>query len=252
VADSGLLSKQNIALLQEAGYHYILGARLKNMPQSLQGNLLAEQWQDNQTRSFQIDTDRLVVHYSHKRAHRDKDNRRKGLERLQKRVRSGQLTKAHLNNRGYNKYLVMRGEVMVDIDMEKYEQDGAWDGLKGYMTNTSLTETELLRHYGQLWQIERAFRMSKTDLRIRPIYHRLESRIRAHICIVFVAYSIMKTLETALHQEQSTLSLKKAGELTQNMYQIQIELPASKQRRTILLGMDEEQQELLDICRKYF
>lgn len=252
VADSGLLNKQNIALLQEAGYPYILGARLKNLPKALQKRLLSEPWQDNQTRSFAYGTERLVVHYSRKRAHRDKDNRRKGLERLQKRIRSGQLSKAHINNRGYNKYLVIRGEATVDIDLAKYEQDAAWDGLKGYITNTALTEAELIKHYGQLWQIERAFRMSKTDLRIRPIYHRLENRIRAHICIVFAAYSIMKTLETALRQEKSALSLKKAGELTQNMYQIQIELPASKQQKTILLGMDEEQQELLDICQKCF
>lgn len=136
--------------------------------------------------------------------------------------------------------------------MEKYNNDAAWDGLKGYVTNTQLSPEELLAHYGQLWQIEKAFRMSKTDLRIRPIYHRLEKRIHAHICLVFSAYSVYKTLEMALYQEKSTLSLTQAAELTHTMYQVQMELPNSKQQQTILLGMDKQQQELLTICKKCF
>ena len=252
VADSGLLSKQNLALLQEQGYQYIIGARLKNESTTLKAKVLAQSFEDNQALVFKKDHERLVVHYSSKRARRDADNRRKGLERLSKRVQSGQLTKSHLNNRGYNKYLIMRGNIHIEIDHDKYEQDGAWDGLKGYITNTMLSETELLEHYGQLWHIEKAFRMSKTDLRIRPVYHRLESRIRAHICVVFTAYSISKTLETALYKENSTLSLKRAGGITQNMYQIQFQLPDSKFQQKVLLGMDAEQQELLTICRKYF
>lgn len=136
--------------------------------------------------------------------------------------------------------------------MQKYEQDGAWDGLKGYITNTKLNDRDLLTHYSQLWHIEKAFRMSKTDLKVRPIYHRLESRIRAHISIVFTAYSIYKTLETALKNEGSRLSLEQAAEVTQNMYQVILDLPGQAHTQKILLGMDEQQQELLDICEKYF
>ena len=253
IADSGLLSKRNIEALKAQGYHYIIGARLKTESTKVKQQILAKAWEDEVARSFvKGDDERLVVHYSSKRAHRDKDNRRKGLERLQRRVQSGQLTKAHLNNRGYNKYLKMQGEVHIEIDMEKYEQDAAWDGLKGYVTNTTLSHEELLAHYSQLWKIEKAFRMSKTDLRIRPIYHRLEHRIHAHICIVFSAYSIYKTLEWALREKQSTLSLEQTRELTHTMYQVQMELPGSKQLQNVLLGMDEKQQELLNICKTCF
>lgn len=233
---------------------YIIGARLKTESSKIKQEIQTVDWEDGLARSFIKDEgERLVVHYSSKRAHRDKDNRRKGLERLQQRLHSGQLTKAHLNNRGYNKYLKMRGEIQIDIDMEKYNNDAAWDGLKGYVTNIQLSAEELLAHYGQLWQIEKAFRISKTDLRIRPIYHRLEKRIHAHICLVFSAYSVYKTLEMALYQEKSTLSLtQQAAELTHTMYQVQMELPNSKQQQTILLGMDKQQQELLTICKKCF
>ena len=94
--------------------------------------------------------------------------------------------------------------------------------------------------------------MSKTDLRIRPIYHRLRHRIEAHICIAFTAYCIYKELERVLKLEASRLSLKKAAEVTHNMYQITYTLPESKHTKSRLLQMDEEQSELYEIINKHF
>src|SRR6185312_17170556 len=99
--------------------------------------------------------------------------------------------------------------------------DSSWDGLKGYITNTKLSDKEVIENYKNLWHIEKAFRMSKTDLRIRPIYHRLRKRIEAHICLSFVAYSIYKELERVLKKEHYPLSVEKAAEITHNMYQIE-------------------------------
>lgn len=65
---------------------------------------------------------------------------------------------------------------------------------------------------GHRWQIEKAFRISKTDLRIRPIYHRQKRRIEAHICIAFVAYAIYKELERLLKRKGIEMSVKRAGE----------------------------------------
>ena len=132
------------------------------------------------------------------------------------------------------------------------KQDKYWDGLKGYITNTKLKNKEIIDNYNELWHIERAFRMYKTDLRIRPIYHRLRNRIKSHICISFAAYSIYKELERALYLEESSLSVKKAAELTHNMYQITYQLPDSKIIEKQLLGMDEQQQELVEITEKIF
>jgi transposase len=106
--------------------------------------------------------------------------------------------------------------------------------------------------YRNLWYIERAFRMSKTDLLIRPIYHRLQNRIEAHICVAFAAYSIYKELERVLHAEKSTLSLEKATEITHNMYQLTYILPESKHTKTRLLKMDDQQNELYQIILKNF
>ena len=146
----------------------------------------------------------------------------------------------------------MEGEIKIKIDYDKFNQDKSWDGLKGYITNTKLSSKQVIKNYRNLWHIEKAFRMSKTDLRIRPIYHHLQRRIEAHICISFTAYAIYKELERVLNKEKSPISLIKAAELTHTMYQLNIMLPESKHRKKILLKMDEDQTLLKNIIDDFF
>ena len=253
IADSGLLSNDNIAALVANGYEYILGARLKNEPDRIKTEILQHTFSDGDTTSIaKTESTRLIVNHPKARASKDEYNRKRGLTRLEKQIRAGKLTKSNINNRGYNKYLKLSGEISIEIDYEKYNQDKVWDGLKGYVTNTRLSDADVMENYKNLWHIEKAFRMSKTDLRIRPIYHRLRERIEAHICIAFTAYCIYKELERVLYNEKSTLSLKKAAELTHNMYQVTYTLPDSKHTKTRLLTMDDDQQELFKIITKIF
>lgn len=253
VADAALLSHDNMEALEAQGYEYIIGARLKNEPDKMKQQILQKNWSDGQTLTIKkSDTIRLIVNHASRRAIQDEHSRNRGLRRLERMVGKGRLTKAHINKRGYNKYLRMNGEVHIEIDYEKVEQDKKWDGLRGYITNTNLRTEQVIDHYHNLWHIEKAFRMSKTDLRIRPIYHRLAHRIRAHICIAFTAYCIYKELERVLYQEKSSLSPRKAAELTHNMYQILYTLPDSKHTKTKLLKMDNEQAELYQIILKKF
>ena len=253
VADSGLLSKKNIAALQEAGYEYIIGARLKNEAEAIKEQIIQKEYRDGTVYVMQQnENSRLIISYSEKRAKKDLYNRRKGLRRLEKRIKSGKLTKSNINNRGYNKYLQLDGEIDITIDYQKFEQDVLWDGLKGYTTNSKLSNDRVLDNYRNLFHIERAFRMSKTDLRIRPIYHRLRHRIEAHICIAFTAYTVYKELERVLKEEKASMSLKTASEITHNMYRITYQLPDSKHIKSSLLKMDEQQSELYQIILKYF
>jgi transposase len=253
VADAGLLSNDNIKALQNKGYEYILGARIKNEPDKIIEQILETPFTNGQIKNIRKSTDiRLIVAYSATRATKDEHNRKRGLQRLEKQIKAGKLTKASINNKGYNKYLKLNGEVTIEIDYDKFHKDKSWDGLKGYLTNTKLDDKQVIENYKNLWHIERAFRMSKTDLRIRPIYHRLRNRIEAHICICFTAYCIYKELERVLNAEKSTLSLKKASELTHNMYQITYTLPDSKHTKTRLLKMDEQQAKLYQIINDNF
>jgi len=191
---------------------------------------------------------RLIVSFSSKRAHNDRKNRQKGMKRLENKVKSGKLTKEHINNRGYNKYLKLSGgNVNISIDYEKFEADNVWDGLKGYVTNTNLTRNKVIGNYSQLWQVEKAFRISKTDLRIRPIYHRIKDRIEAHICICFTAYAIYKELERLLKNNQIGLSAEKAIEQIKEIRQLRYVLPKSRQMKTKILKPTEVQARLLEM-----
>ena len=116
----------------------------------------------------------------------------------------------------------MEGEVSISINYEKYDDDCKWDGLKGYITNTVLDGKEVIDNYNNLWKIEKAFRISKTDLKIRPIYHRLRERIEAHICISFVSYILYKELERVLTEHIPKISINKAIEQINRMHEINI------------------------------
>ena len=250
VADSGLLSKANIQTLKAKNYRYIIGARIKNETDVIQTKILnLHLYEDGKSAIIKKDnSDRLVVTYTEKRAKKDAYNRKKGLARLEKRISSGRLTKEQINNRGYNKYLTLKGTMEVSIDYDKYEADAKWDGLKGYITNTNLSPEEVIENYSNLWQIEKAFRMSKSDLRIRPIHHRLKHRIEAHICISFAAYTVYKELERLLYQHKAPFGIKYARDLSKSMYGLTYNYPSSREeKRFTLLGMSDEQQLLYDI-----
>ena len=247
VADAGLLSKANIEELTKDGYQYILGARPKSESEKVKERILSLGMKYGDVVEIEKDGGvRLVLSCTERRAKKDAHNRQRGLARLQKKMASGRLTKQNINNRGYNKYLKMEGEVTISINMERYEADAAWDGIKGYLTNTTLEKGEVIANYSNLWFIERAFRMNKFDLAVRPIYHRLRNRIEGHICICFTAYTIMLELERMLKAAKSEITIYRAQELVKNMYAITYTLPKSKQTKRVYLGMDEEQSEL---CR---
>ena len=253
VADAGLLSKSNIESLEAKNYEYILGARLKSEPEKIKKEILSHTFINGKTIKIKKgDNTNLIVAFANNRATKDEHNRKRGLQRLEKQIKAGKLTKSSINNKGYNKYLSLEGEITIAIDYKKFNNDKVWDGLKGYITNTKLSNVEVIDNYKNLWHIEKAFRMSKTDLRIRPNFHRLRHRIETQVCVSFAAYSIYKELERVLYLEKSKLSIKKSAEITHNMYRIEYTLPESKHTKFKLLRMDQEQAELYLIIQKYF
>jgi transposase len=253
VADAALLSKSNLEKLKQGNYTFIVGARIKNESEELKAQILENSKDMKDGSSFVLkrkDGTRLIVTYSEKRARKDAHNRDKGVKKLRAKVQSGKLSKEHINNRGYNKFLTLSGEVEVSVDEARIEADERWDGLKGYVTNTRFSAKKVVEHYSHLWQIERAFRISKTDLRVRPVYHYRKRRIEAHICIAFVAYTIHKELERLLKKHEAGFSVKRAVELVQQMYEIHFRLPKSGKHDSMLLGMSEEQEQLWNIIQK--
>jgi transposase len=235
VADAGLLSSDNITALKNRQYNFILGARIKNESAKIKKQILQLKLSDGQVEKIiKEDNTNLFISYSQKRASKDAYNREKGLKRLEKSLKAGRLTKSNINNRGYNKYLKLEGEVKIEIDYQKFENDQKWDGLKGYITNANLTGTEVIDIYNNLWMIEKAFRISKTDLKIRPIYHRLRDRIEAHICISFVSYLVFKEFERGLLESNSKISINQAIKQINKMHEVTFQYSNGNKQRVLL------------------
>jgi transposase len=245
IADSGLLSKSNINELLENGYGFILGARLKSSGAAQKDKILALDLKNGESTSIDWTEDlKMIVSYSDKRAKKDRFNREKGLKKLEKQLKSGKLNKTHINNRGYNKYLKMEGEVRIALDREKFDQDQKWDGLKGYITNTGLKKDEVIENYNNLWKIEKAFRIAKNDIKVRPVYHYKPRRIEAHISIAFVAYKVYKELERQLNEKEAKLSPEKALAIAKGIYTVKVQLKSSGKTHHKTLLLNESQKKL--------
>ena len=243
VADSGLMNGNNIADLESNGYKYIIGAKIKNESKKIQEWILAQPKVNCQMIEYDKGNgQRLLVGYTDDRARKDAYNREKGIRRLEKAYNRGTLTKDNINKRGYNKFLKMEGDVKVSINYDKLEADEKWDGLKGYLTNTDIPVSEVYAAYHNLWHVERAFRISKSKIEIRPMFHFTRRRIEAHVCICFVALKVYKELERLLKLSNINMSVDKVLALAQTIVTIQVTLPQSKQTITRTMLMKRHQR----------
>lgn len=243
VADAGLLSRKNITLLKQAGYKFILGGRIKKESNSVQDWVLSLEKDPHKLNETVINGDeRIIVSYSEQRSAKDRHNRDKGIQRLRKAYSSGKINKRNVNQRGYNKFLVIENDVMVRIDETKISADAQWDGLKSYITNTDLPASEVIDQYHGLWVVERAFRITKGTLEARPIFHFTERRIEAHICICFVAYKLYKELERILRLLGIGLSVDKVLDIAKTISTVTIKLNDGSTRTRTLLNTSEERQ----------
>jgi transposase len=127
--------------------------------------------------------------------------------------------------------LVISDNVTVSIDQEKIKEDQKRDGLKGYITNTSLPANEVYQQYQGLWVIERAYRITKGTIEMRPMFHFSPRRIEAHVCICFVAYKMYKELERVLAISRIGLSADKVLAIAKTITTIKIKLPS--QNKTV-------------------
>lgn len=226
VADSGLMNEANVRLLESAGYKYILGARIRSESMETRDWMLGIDWTDGRCEEHERKAgQRLIVSYSDARAKKNAHNREKGVERLKKAYAKGTLTKDKVNKRGYNKFLDISKDVTVSINYEKIEEDARWDGLKGYITNTGLDAKEVIKQYHGLWVVERAFRIGKSDLEMRPMFHFTPKRIEAHICVCFVAYKVYKELERTLRLMKIDMSVDKVLFIAKTITTLKIRLP---------------------------
>lgn len=215
VADSGMFNEDNLCQLEDKNFDYIVGARIKNLPNLLKEKILDHsQYQrlnDGITVArFEHKNRILVVTYSEKRAKKDRFEREKGIAKLKTKVEKHQSPKDYLSNQGYKKFLQLdkQCDAKVTLNEEKIAQASRWDGLKGLIVskNSQLSNEEVLTQYNNLWQVEQSFRITKHDLKIRPIYHWKPSRVKAHLAISFTAYMLCRYLEHRVKTQYKKLS----------------------------------------------
>ena len=198
-ADAAMLSAGNISELEQLGYHYIIGSRLAKTPYEIEEYLAEEGAQIKDGQIFEssmivtIDGKRrkrrVIYQYRQKRAALDLSNIEKALAKAQKIVEK----KADIKR---NRFLKINGakreinEVLVNEARRKA-------GIKGYVTDLNIPAQQVVDAYHNLFQVEKSFRMSKSDLKARPIFHHKRNSIEAHLTIVFTALAVARYIERA-------------------------------------------------------
>lgn len=236
VADSAMLSKDNIKMLEdleEYNLSYIVGARLKNMKGHLKEKILDGKNYKKIKAGYSIaqipDGDRkVIVSYSESRARKDANDRKKAIAKLIKKLDRSKSAKSHLRDHGYRKYLKVEGKSKLSLDEAKIASDVRWDGLHGVVTNSELSPVEILSKYNDIWNVEAAFRVTKHDLKVRPVYHWKPRRIAAHIGICFVAYALVKHLEYRVRLQYKKLSIEK---IRYTLMKVQTSILFDRQKR---------------------
>ncbi len=249
VADSGLMTATNIEELEKLGYKYIIGARIKSTDKRTKDWILSQPKQDKKMVELCYENGRrLLVGYTVDRAKKDDYNRKKGIKRLEKAYKRGQFTKSNLNKKGYNKFLEMKDSVEVAINYNKIEEDALWDGLKGYITNTTIPADQVYAAYHNLWNVERSFRIAKSKIEIRPMFHFTRNRIEAHICVCFAALKVYKELERVLKFAEIGMSVDKVLNMAKTITTLKIKLPLNGEvlTKTMILNRHKKIEKLFD------
>lgn len=228
VADRGMLSKNNIQLVHERGFEFIIGERIKSLPKPVQKTLLDKsnykhEWvyTDNddeqiviQYTTLSYDGKTIIATYSHKRAKKDKADREQKLQTAQILLKQPSL----IRKKASRYYLTSTGNENYELNENKAKADEAYDGILAIATNaSSLPHTVILEHYKQLYKIEHTFRTFKSHLEMRPMFHWNDKRIEGHICLCYIAYTLLNYVQRKLIAASNPISEKNLRAILDHM-----------------------------------
>lgn len=250
-ADAGMLSANNLMELENARFNFIVGSRIAKTPYQIkeyQKDHLDEELPDGHIfetiQSFGYKKQdkkeyRVIYQYKKKRAQLDLSNIDKQIAKA-KRIINGQ---APLKKAAF----LTITKTQPTLNQDLIEQHKFRAGIKGYVTNLHTTQKdplhgvspqEIINAYHQLFQVEKSFRMSKSDLKARPVFHRKLDSIQAHLTIVFAALAIAKTIEAktgmSIKKFVQALRVVQTPTLLVNGNKIQVQPLVSDQIRSIV------------------
>jgi transposase len=191
VADAAMISIENIKALIKVQLNYIVGARAANLPMKTIEKVSRKlSGHDGATIRMQTNYGDLICEFSHKRYTKDKREMEKQITKAEKLLKNpGSIKRV--------KFISSKEQVYA-LNTSLIEKTKLLLGIKGYYTNLTSTEVNdqtVIEHYHNLWHVEHAFRISKSDLQVRPMYHFKEQMIAAHILICFMALATCKYIE---------------------------------------------------------
>lgn len=195
VADAAMISLENVKKLKEHKLSYIVGARLGNMGPGFIKKISEKlNCIDGATSRVRKDCGTLVYEFSQSRYKKDKREMEKQIikaKRLVEKNTDGKRTK-------FLKLKNTKEEKVYELNTTLIEKTTNLLGLKGYYTNLSkkqATDKTIIDQYHSLWHVEKAFRIAKSDLAMRPVYHFKKQAIEAHVLICFMALAVCKYME---------------------------------------------------------
>ena len=187
VADAAMMSASNLKALAEAGYTYIVGSRLHKVPYDIAEYQKTSELSDQQIVVEKREGYRIIYQYRAKRAALDMRNIEKQVAKAMK-VLNGQSPTTK------TKFLSIVAKKK-QLNQKLIDKAIALAGVKGYVTNLDIPDEKVVAYYHQLFHVEATFRMAKSDLKVRPIYHRKRDAIEAHLTIVLTALAISRNIE---------------------------------------------------------
>ena len=228
VADRGMLSRHNIQLTTSKGYEFILGERLKSLPLHVQKPLLdlsnyTLEWvyKDSSGEEVSIryktiehEGKIIIATYSASRAQKDKHDREERIKTAEKLLANTSL----LKKKPQRFFLKTEGENTYQLDEKKIANAEKYDGFLAISTNSrSLSPAEVLEQYKHLYKIEHTFRTFKGHLETRPMFHWTDKRIEGHICLCYIAYTLLNYVLQKVNQKQPILTENSLRKLLNHM-----------------------------------
>lgn len=218
IADRAMMSDKNLNMLEKSGLKYVIASKLKKLPKELQEIILSREGEavlhstEEETVGIQehrLDNRRLIVSHSTKRARKDARDREQILAKLKKTIGEEGSTKKLVTNRGYLSVIKEKGSSKVKVDDEKVAAAAArWDGLHGVITNIEeIGHQEILGLYRRLWVIEESFRINKYTLEMRPVYHHVSRRIKAHVLICYITFALCRYVQKRISMQYESMSV---------------------------------------------
>lgn len=187
VADAAMLSQENLAALSRAGYHYIVGSRLTKVPYDIVRHQQIQPLADKQIIVTRKGSYKIIYQYQAKRAALDIRNIEQQLIKArriingQAPVKRSRFVSMKLKGKRLNQALIDKAYALA--------------GIKGYVTDLDFNPDKIIAAYHQLFQVEASFRMAKSDLKARPIFHRKREAIEAHLTVVLASLAVSRKIE---------------------------------------------------------